>query len=192
MLNDYWNDEYAIEVWQAMVELLDGNEIGAAAWLGNMCWESGVCPYRVQGKNYEQSYTYTTGTVRNQSRSEFVGDSTGGGGYSLMQWTYSTRKGWYYDYCGQSLLGDSDNSKGYLIYEMETYYSTVLDHLKNATDINSETEYLMRSSYIGSETTHLANRQQMARNAYEDFSGTPPPPPLGIPYWLLFKFKHLL
>lgn len=199
MLNYYWNDGYASAVWHRIVEFLNGNEIGAAAWLGNMCYESSVCPFRWENTSIDTSYNYTINTMRvgTYDKDTFVNDHPFGTsaqkGYSLMQWTYETRKEMYYDYCGQSNLGDTEASLDYLIWEMDNHYTTARDYLRSATDIFIATEWLMNDYYIRSETTHLADRQQMAINAYEDFSGSPPPPPpLELPYWLLFKFKHLL
>ena len=89
-------------------------------------------------------------------------------------------------------LGDEASSREFLINELQNSYPGVWNVLCNpSTTIEYASDYVLDNFEAPLERPY-ETRRGYSRQAYEDFSGTPPPPPLGIPYWLLFKFKHLL
>jgi len=77
------------------------SEKATAAIMGNMQAESGLIPYRLQGdfgNGYTRSIEYTNKVDNGQiSKSEFMYNGPGGGGYGLCQWTYFSRKAGLYD-----------------------------------------------------------------------------------------------
>lgn len=199
MALSYWNRTYAQWVYQYLLGQLNNNAIGVSALMGNLYAESAICPYRCQGENYTTSLNITINNFRQGSRSNFVGYTTNGGGYSLAQWTWHTRKANYYDFCTQALIGDETKSAEFIIWELNTSdYSSTLNVITNASDIDYATRYIMKNyeSPADQSQTAIARRQKYAREVYNDFSGLPPLPPTpGIPIFMLFdesKKKHPL
>lgn len=77
------------------------SDTAVAAVMGNMKGESGLIPYRVQGDfgdGYAWSKAYTDDVDSGRiSKSEFMYEGPGGGGYGLCQWTFWSRKEGLYD-----------------------------------------------------------------------------------------------
>lgn len=136
------------QIWRQLYEKI-GNTYGVAGLMGNLWAESGLLPDRVQGdipySDYSKAYTaqVDSGAI---SRSEFVNNGPGGGGYGLAQWTFSTRKAGLYDLWksgGYSSIGSVDLAVDYLYYELSTTYSNVLKVLKNATSVREASDKVL-------------------------------------------------
>lgn len=193
----YWDRTYAQWLYQYLLGQI-GNDIGVSALMGNFFAESSICPFRCQSQGYNQSWQ-TTETFRQNNRSYFVNYTTGGGGYSLAQWTYYTRKENYYDFCGQALIGDNTKSAEFVIWELNNGHSGTLNAVTNATDIRQTTVYVMKNYERPADQSASAQnrRTNYAKEVYNDFSGLPPlPPGPPIALNLLFQFdqhkKHAL
>ena len=114
------------------------NKYGVAGLMGNLCAESSVISYRMQGDyqpGYAKSKDYTarvdTGTI---SRETFAND---GIGYGLAQWTWHTRKRALYDLAKSKgvSIGNLELGLEFLINELSTQYKSVLNKLKSATSV---------------------------------------------------------
>lgn len=114
------------------------NKYGVAGLIGNLCAESSVISYRMQGDyqpGYAKSKDYTarvdSGAI---SRETFAND---GIGYGLAQWTYITRAKALYDFAKSKdvSIGDLDMQLEFLMKELTTQYKSVLNTLKNATSV---------------------------------------------------------
>lgn len=95
----------------------------AAGLLGNIHWESGICPYKCEGiPVVEQSLNETIDRIKPASRAEFIAQSyRGGTGYSLAQWSY-VRKGDFYDYGSWNLIGEPTQyvrDTGFLLQDLQ-------------------------------------------------------------------------
>lgn len=170
--------DYAEQIWDELMKFID-NETGVAALMGNFAVESGCIPFRVQGDigdpTYTKSIQYTSEVSSTPGSSiqknAFVNDSKG---YSLAQWTYSTRKKYMYDlwyeYEGNYLGGGyyrptydfgsvthaihmvkaeftGKDSKGYPTLPYTTYSGTYRKLKSNLiTDtLKKKTEYVMKN-----------------------------------------------
>lgn len=193
MALSYWDRSYAQWVYQYLKGQLNNNDIGTSSLMGNLYAESAICPYRCQSQNYTQSWN-TTQTFRQNNENYFVTYTTGGGGYSLAQWTYPSRKRNYYQFCTQALIGDNTKSAEFLIWELNTSdYIGTYNVLISATDINYATKYVMKNYERPADQSDIAiaRRQNYAREVYNDFSGLPPlPPGPDIPIYQLFNFDQ--
>ena len=189
----YWNRTYAQWVYQYLLSQIN-NAIGVSALMGNLYAESAICPYRCQNHTYSQSYDLTMNNFRQGSQNNFVYYTTGGGGYSLAQWTWHTRKANYYNFCTQALIGDETKSAEFIIWELNTSdYSSTLNVVTNATDINYATRYVMKNYENPTDQSQraIAKRQSYAREVYNDFSGLPPLPPMPqMPIFELFNYDE--
>lgn len=144
----YQNGQHIATVYRLLYEHI-GNVYGVCGLMGNLKAESGIYPNRVQGDiPYSQySFDYTAqvdnGTI---SRSEFINNGPGGGGYGLAQWTYSTRKAGLYDMWqsgGYSSIGNLVLAIDYLVYELKNSYSGVYNTLKNATSVREASDKVL-------------------------------------------------
>ena len=151
-------------------------------------WKDSINVYELDEVN--------NGTI---SESSFVNGGPNGGGYGLCQWTYSTRKQGLYDYnisSGTNNIGSNQMQTEYIQIEIEGGYTTTKNAILNATDQNiDQTTETIELNYFGPADPYssLADRQQDAREIYNNLSGLPPIPP-GPPsgntldIWLLKHF----
>lgn len=197
MALSYWSYTYAQWLYQYLLGQIN-NSIGVSALMGNLYAESSICPYRCQSQGYNQSWD-TTQLFRQNNEDYFANYTSGGGGYSLAQWTYKPRKRNYYNFCGQSLIGDETKSAEFIMWEFANGYGSTLYALQNATNIYNATVYVMLNYERPADISDNARnrRANYARQVYNDFSGLPPlPPGPPIPIYELFKFieykKHPL
>ena len=185
MSNAYWDWTYAQQVYQYMMRLI-GNEYGGSGLLGNIYAESNICPFRCEGDNtapYTTSYNATMNTIRTLSDYDFqhyhLPTSTPSQvGYSLAQWTTYSRKSNYYQYCGQSLLGDGQKSMEFLAIELQNSYPSVWNVLVNATSIRQASNKVLFDFEAPADTSITVQNQRAgySQQVYDDFSGLPPVP----------------
>lgn len=99
----YWNKEKIEWLWGQFSALgLSDNAI--AGLFGNLYQESGICPYKCEGKAViEPSKSYSYATIRLYTNpNDFIYENYGDGtGYSLAQWSYS-RKGDFWNWNNHS------------------------------------------------------------------------------------------
>ena len=202
----YWDFSYSQTLWNYVNSIIQ-NDYGTAGLLGNLYAESGHDPYRCEGDNtypWTASYNATINTIRNLTRDDFCrfklysSLSNQQNGYSLAQWTWpvssslsNNRKQAYYDYCGQSLLGDPQKSMEFLMYEIQNNYPGVFNVLQNATSISQASDYVLDHFEIPLHPNYT-ERRQYSNLCYNDFSGGGPVPPpqsrrKGLPVWLIQK-----
>lgn len=186
------NPAYLNEIWQGMLYYI-GNAFGVSALMGNWVAESGLTPYRVQGDftnpfEYPYSKQYTdqvdSGAI---SEYDFVHNGPNGGGYSLAQWTYYTRKQGLYDLhrsSGQS-IGSSYVAMNWCWQELNGGYKNVLAKLQSATEntLRDVSNYVLfyyespADQGIGAQNIRYNN----AVDVYNACSGLPPIQPTPSP-----------
>lgn len=165
---------YGQQIWNYLLSDI-GNEYGVSAIMGNLAAESGMIPYIVQGDSspYTFSKEYTNDVDSGDiSMSDFVNNGPNGGGYGLAQWTYPSRKQALYNLkisTGQS-IGSVNLGLEYLISELKNSYPDVYTQMKNATNIDSATDYFLwnfenPASYPGIE----AEREALANQVYAEY-----------------------
>lgn len=196
-----WNDlsaaaqQKAQQIYQILLSFYN-NPAGVSAMMGNIWHESGgtfdgriLQGYHESDLNgYCQDYTedVNDGTI---SRYDFVhSNNPNGNGYGLCQWTDYGRKGGLYDYnlAGQyNDIGDNVMQLYYLDIELQdSYYSPSLNAILTADEntIDSATETILLNFFAPLDpSVSLADRQQDAREVYNNCSGLPPIPPGPIP-----------
>lgn len=202
---NYWSFSYSQQLWN-YINSYTHNGFGTAGLMGNLYAESNHCPFRCEGNNawpYNDSYNATMNTLRNLTRDDFCRFTVYSSltaqqnGYSLAQWTWivgeslsNNRKQRYYDFCGQSLLGDGQKSMEFLVDELINYYPAVWNVLCNATSINQASDYVLAHYEIPAYFDY-PTRRNYSNMCYNDFSGSGPVPPgsrrKGLPIWLLNK-----
>lgn len=131
----YW--DYNIVSWiYGQLKNAGMSDNAVSGLLGNIHWESGICPYKCEGISIvERSLNYTVDNIVGATRAQFIsttdpaGRYPGGTGYSLAQWSYS-RKGDYWDYNGHNdwnLVGTEYQyirDTGFLIQDLQTWSMT--------------------------------------------------------------------
>lgn len=122
------------------------NAYGTCALMGNLQAESGLKSTNLQN-SYEKKLGYTdttyTQAVDNGKYVNFVRDSAG---YGLAQWTYWTRKQNLLNYAKQNgkSIGDIDMQLDFLLMELQTGYKYVFNCLKNASDIKTASDAVLK------------------------------------------------
>ena len=195
-------NDYMPRIWNRLVQIL-GNEIGAAALMGNMYAESGCTPYACQpSRPYSTCMTYIN-NVDSHAISEwsFVhrgtsvtgGVAQGQGGFGLVQWTYYSRKQNLYDlwetYTTTS-IGDLDFQIDFVNWEFNNTHTSTRDALQQATDLRTASNFVL-FNYEG-PTDKSADVQDTRYNYglqfYNAYHGTTPveppqpaPPPVDPP-----------
>lgn len=113
------------------------NDCGVAGLMGNLNAESGLRPDNLQN-SYEKKLGFTdatyTAAVDDGTYTNFSGDAAG---YGLAQWTYSTRKAGLLAFAKSEAksIGDLEMQLDYLMKELKSGYSAVLNTLKNAATV---------------------------------------------------------
>lgn len=179
----YWDFNYAQQVYQYLKTYI-GNDYGVSGLMGNLFAESHICPFVCQGDssgNYEDSYFATMDELRVMSSYQFEryhlsyvpSDQVG---YSLAQWTTYSRKANYYNYCGQSLLGDGQKSMEFLKMELQTSYPDVWQVLITATSIRQASNKVLFDFESPQDQSQAVQdlRASYSQEVYDDFSGLPP------------------
>lgn len=122
------------------------NKYGTCALIGNLKAESGLKSTNLQnsfqnklGYN-DESYTQA---VDNGKYVNFVRDSAG---YGLAQWTYWSRKQNLLNYAKQNgkSIGDCEMQIDFLLWELQTGYKHVFNCLKNASDIRTASDVVLK------------------------------------------------
>ena len=146
-------------------------DAGAAGLIGNLSAESGLVPTRLQG-DFSSGYT-TSANYTNQvdsgaiSRSQFVHNGPGGGGYGLAQWTYYTRKEKLYDFAKQksTSIGDLGMQLEFLMYELSNSFPGVLGVLRTSNDLTACTRIVLYD-FEAPASPNLSARVNLARPYY--------------------------
>lgn len=192
MSNAYWDYTYAGQVYAFLMATIQ-NDYGVSGLLGNIYAESYICPFicETDSPPCTASYNATMNTIRTLSDYDFQhyhlpSAAASKVGYSLAQWTTYSRKSNYYNYCGQSLLGDGQKSMEFLLAELQTpSYIHIYNVLVNATSINQASDYVLQYYEApASWYTKIYERRGYSQNVYDDFSGGPPPSN-PLPKWLI-------
>lgn len=122
-----------------------GNDFGVFGLMGNLMAESGLKANNLQNtyeKKLDMSDEEYTKAVDDGSYTNFVKDSAG---YGLAQWTYWSRKENLFKYAqayGCS-IGDEDMQVDFLIGELMSGYTSVLNVLKNAKTIREASDCVL-------------------------------------------------
>lgn len=122
-----------------------GNDYGVFGLMGNLMAESGLKANNLQNtyeKKLGMSDEEYTKAVDNGSYTNFVRDSAG---YGLAQWTYWSRKENLLKYAkayGCS-IGDEDMQVDFLIGELMSGYTSVLNVLKSAKTIREASDCIL-------------------------------------------------
>lgn len=122
-----------------------GNDFGVFGLMGNLMAESGLRANNLQNiyeKKLGMSDEEYTKAVDNGSYTNFVRDSAG---YGLAQWTYWSRKENLLKYAkayGCS-IGDEDMQVDFLIGELMSGYTSVLNVLKSAKTIREASDCVL-------------------------------------------------
>lgn len=134
-----------MEIFEKLNKVLN-NAYGTCALMGNLQAESGLKSTNLQN-SYEKKLGYTdityTQAVDNGKYVNFVRDSAG---YGLAQWTYWTRKQNLLNYAKQNgkSIGDADMQLDFLLKELQTGYKHVFNCLKNAADIKTASDVVLK------------------------------------------------
>lgn len=175
---------FSQQVWNDLVSFFGGNEIGAAAMMGNLWHESGIVPYRLQGDfttGFTRSIEYTADVdSKTISEYDFVHNGPNGGGYGLAQWTYYTRKQALYSLWesgGYSSIGSLDLALAMLHNELNGSFLSTKTVCSNATDIYNATVYVLQHFENPADQSQAVknDRTETAQQIYDTYSGGQPP-----------------
>lgn len=134
----------AFNIYQKLKAVI-GNDFGVFGLMGNLMAESGLRANNLQNtyeKKLGMSDEEYTKAVDDGSYTNFVRDSAG---YGLAQWTYWSRKENLLKYAkayGCS-IGDEDMQVDFLIGELMSGYTLVLNVLKNAKTIREASDCVL-------------------------------------------------
>lgn len=146
---------------------------GAAGMMGNMYYESGLIPYKVEtlclkrlaqaGKYYTDS-TYTAfvddGTI---TREQFLHPLPGKQyGYGLCQWTSPGRKGALYDFAKKKKvsIGNEEMQLEFLISELKTSFSHVWSVLSTTGNIREASDIVLMRFEMPADTGQRVQEQR--------------------------------
>ncbi len=169
-------------IWRRLLADI-GNEYGVAGLMGNLQAESGLVSYRLQGDfsaGYTSSIEYTNKVNSGEiSKSDFVNNGPGGGGYGLAQWTYPPRKQALYEMWvsgGYASIGSLTLACDYLLYELKNSYYGVYAVLKNATSIKVASDKVLHDFENPADQSASVEvlRAQMGEAIYKEMTGTTP------------------
>lgn len=122
-----------------------GNDFGVFGLMGNLMAESGLRANNLQNtyeKKLGMSDEEYTKAVDDGSYTNFVRDSAG---YGLAQWTYWSRKENLLKYAKayECSIGDEDMQVDFLVGELMSGYTSVLNVLKNAKTIREASDCVL-------------------------------------------------
>ena len=169
-------------IWHALLEDI-GNELGVAALMGNLQAESGLVSYRLQGdfsNGYANSIEYTNKVNSGEiSKSDFVNNGPGGGGYGLAQWTYPPRKEALYNMWqsgGYHSIGSVALACDFLIEELKTTYYSVYKVLRECTSIREGSDKVLHDFENPADQSESVEilRAQLGTSIYVEMKGTAP------------------
>ena len=153
-----------------------GNEIGAAALMGNLYIESKLQPVYLEGsysrkfKLTSQEYTDIFDSITEREIDTFCRD---GAGYGIAQWTFWSRKKalWACAIKMGKSVGDLDVQLNYLWDELQSYKS-VIAALKSATDLRyaSDIVALKYEKPSHTEEKYLQNRANWGQKFYDEYA----------------------
>ena len=187
----YIYSPYEKQIWDALNADIQ-NDYGVAGLMGNLYAESSLWPGRVEndftsGYSVSQQYTqlFQNGQV---SREEFRYNtvppqiaSNYGPGYGLAQWTYYARKYNYWDYQNAGQHGQAGTvgfECWFLLWELQTDFTSTYNVLKNATSVNEASDYVLEHfENPDNWQSYITIRRQYSQNLYDEYHGTPPIPP---------------
>lgn len=141
-------NDNAKKVWSILIS--NGvTEAGAAGVLGNMQAESSIQPCRMQG-DFSSGYYYSkqycakvdSGAI---SRSSFINEKSGGGGFGICQWTYWSRKAGLYDFCKSkgTSIADLKMQVEFFIKEMKERYTSVWSVLTSTNSVRAASDAVL-------------------------------------------------
>ena len=153
-----------------------GNEIGAAAVMGNLYVESHLNPVTLEGKYgrmfgmTSKEYTEIFDRITSSEIDTFVRD---GAGYGLAQWTYWSRKKGLWNYaqeCEKS-VGDLDVQLGYLWKEIQGY-KKVMPILRNPPSLREASDIVAKEyeKPANTEEKYLQNRANYGQKFYDEYA----------------------
>lgn len=189
----YIYSQYEKQIWDALMADIQ-NEYGVAGLMGNLYGESSLWPGRVEndftsGYSVSQQYTqlFQNGQV---SREEFRWNtvppqisSSYGPGYGLAQWTFYTRKYNYWDFATarmHGLPGTVQFETWFLLWELQTDYTSTYNTLINATSVNQASDYVLEHFENPAHwQDYITIRRQYSQNLYDEYAGSPPAPDPG-------------
>ena len=147
-------------------------DAGASGLMGNLQAESNM-----RSVLYENIYKPKFGSdqdyvdaVNNGTYTNFADD---GIGFGLAQWSYPSRKEGLLELC-KGKIGDLNCQLRYLIKELKNDFKEILAILKTSTDLYACTIKVMTDFERTGEYEVLNQfRYQLAKNIYNEFSGSP-------------------
>lgn len=187
----YIYSPYEEQIWNALSAFI-GNDYGVAGLMGNLYAESSLIPGRVENdftSGYTVSQEYTNKLNNGQvTREEFRNNTVPpqisgyGPGYGLAQWTYYTRKYNYYDFFTEGQHGQAGSVEfdtWFLIWELQTDFSSVYNTLVNATSVRQASDKVLHDFENPAEqgTSVEIVRAGYGQNLYDAYHGTTPPTP---------------
>lgn len=146
-------------------------KVGIAGLMGNLFAESRLRPNNLQD-SYEGPLGHTdesyTTAVDNGSYKNFTGDSAG---YGLAQWTSSNRKANLLSAKNKagSSISDLGTQLDFLMHELETSYSSVLNTLMSATDIRTASNAVLHKFEVpGDQSSTVESYRASEGQGYYD------------------------
>lgn len=186
----FLDERYAQDIFNKLNSYIN-NEIGTSALMGNLCAESCLTPYRVQGElshDAEISLRYATAVCNGEYteaqflRAPYFEGRQYAKGFGLAQWTTDNRKAGLYNHRIENGFSDFgvDCTCTYLIGELESGYTSTRDVLQNATNLRTASDYVLRHFEAPADQSEAIqiHRATIGQYIYENYSGgTPPTPP---------------
>lgn len=165
------SDAEAQQLWDALIDVFDGNAYAAAGAMGNLFAESRITAMNLQDE-FEGEYndlTYTQ-AVDSGDYTNFVGD---GYGYGIAQWTYYTRKAHFYymtKACGVS-ISDFGTQVDLLIYELKYDFPECRAMMCAATSV-ADASYIFLTKFEKPDTPDekAPTRREYSENFYAQFA----------------------
>lgn len=152
------------------------NDYSTAGILGNMDAESGLNPQNLQdscqSKLGMNDATYTNAVDTGiYSKEQFIYDNCG---YSICQWTHSSRKKAFYEFTksNRRSIGDLENALEFFYKELSESFPGVLQSLKAATSVREASNIiLLKYECPADQSLSMQNkRANMAQAYYSRFA----------------------
>lgn len=166
-------------VWSAL-KAYGLTDIACAGIMGNMIAESGINSYNVQGSwkkdnpdEYNQNYVskVDSGEI---SKDDFINNGPGGGGFGLVQFTYSAYKKELYELAKSSGKSIADVGVQVTVFINQIKSMGVFDKLNAATSIQDASNImLLEYERPADQSTKVQNkRADYAKSIYSQYAGT--------------------